>query len=315
MDIYHHFFPNTIEIIPFHVTKNKELSRIYLDYELVLQQVHESIQDEIMNRKNLLLSDKFTAPSEIDEKKLRLEVTLIKVVNFILHRITFDPKLPAMLQQIKTANESLGIDGGNASVTHTLKQLNDAILSSGGGGGSGDGSQSARSGDSDEQCGFTALFDDDVKLYPVLHDPPVILVPINVVRRRRSTAEEFDSEMKSMSIDQTVIKANLGKAEELTKANARAEKIASFVYLAAQHIRDKKSRFHEVEHKYRRLWLWAIHRIIHQNNVVKNRKVLDAKGWNIIPKSPYKPARIREQPVLETHTEHPEDPNLRLSQH
>eukprot|EP01040_Poterioochromonas_malhamensis_P007957 gene7957-8600_t len=311
LDIYHHFLSNSIEIIAFHTNKQKELPRIYLDYELVLHQVNDSIKEEINQRKAAILSDKFINSNEIDETKLRLEVTLIKVVTYVLQRITYDPKLPSIANHLNSLNHTLATgskDGTTA--TESLKALNNTILAVSEANGPSSGSFSVSANGGEDFCGFMALFGDDVKLFPVLHEPPITLVPINVVRRRRSTAEEFDSEMRSVDKDQSIIKANIEKAQEFTKANSRAEKIADFVYTAAQLIKEKKYRYQNIQNRYQRLWLWAIHRTIHQNNVLKNRNILNERGLNYLPKSPYKPARIRDHELIPSPDIDTNDPTL-----
>jgi hypothetical protein len=304
VDIYHHFLPHVIEIIPYHSGKQKELPRIYLDYELVLHQVSDSVNEEVNNRKQLLLSDRFTTAGEIDDQKIKQEVTLIKIVTFILSRITFDPKITTIQKSLSSIDKSLSTsskenkpsmenkegESETRTASQRLTQLNEAIAN---------GSGSVITKDEDH-CGFIALSGDNHKLFPVLNIPPVILVPMNVNRRRRTTAEEFDTEVTTITKDQSFINDSLNRANEFTKVNARAEKIAQFVYTAAKLIKEKQYGFRKETNKYRRLWLWVIHRILYQNKVTKNRKNLNDRNLNYIPQSPYKPVRVRERKSFDT---------------
>jgi hypothetical protein len=318
VDIYHHFLPHVIEIIPYHSGKQKELPRIYLDYELVLHQVNDSVKDEVNNRKQLLLSDRFTTAGEIDDQKLQQEVTLIKIVTFILSRITFDPKITMIQKSLSSIDKSLSssskenkpvtVEGEGQgeregeeekakegkTASQQLKELNENIAST---------TANVITKDEDH-CGFIALFGDDHKLFPVLQAPPIILVPMNVNRRRRTTAEEFDSEVTTIHNDQSFINDSLNRANEFTKVNARAEKIAQFVYTAAKLIKEKQYGFRKETNKYRRLWLWAIHRILYQNKVTKNRNHLNERNLNYIPQSPYKPVRVRERHSFDAEMSH-----------
>jgi hypothetical protein len=288
LDIYHHFLSHAVEIIPFQLSKQKEMPRIYLDYELVLQHVLPSVEEEVQQKKQAITSENKYSFKDIDEIKMKQEITLVKIVTYLLQRIMYEPKavgsISASLHTVSKTIDEEGKGGeNNHSAAEALKHLNESILNVA----------------QEDVCVFTALFSDKTGIFPVLEKPPVTLIPIHVNRRRRSTAEEFDHEMRSIDKEQSFIKANIEKAQELTKANERAEKIAYFVYTAAQLIKERRYSYSDIKHKYKRLWLWAAHRVVYLNNVVKNRQVLNERGLNVVPCSPYKPARVRERPVAD----------------
>lgn len=90
IDMYHHFLANTVEIIPYYPLKHIELPRIYISYDMLLKQNEKIINEELANKKKTIVKEnKFH--SIIDETKLREEIALIKLVTFLLQRISFEP--------------------------------------------------------------------------------------------------------------------------------------------------------------------------------------------------------------------------------
>jgi hypothetical protein len=286
LDIYHHFISKAIEIIPYLAHKQKELNRIYLDYDLCTDHISPAVEEEFSTKIQTLKTESKFKAKDLDEIKLKQEIHLTKLVTYLLQRITFDPK---NIGNVKTTGAEEDESKNPESATEALKQLNESIA------------VNDAASKNEEVCSFVALTGDNLKLFPVLEKPPVTLFPIFVNRKRRSTADEFDSEMKTMDKEVNFIKANLERANELTKANERAEKIAYFTYSAAQLMRERKYAFSNIPERFKRLWLWAIHRVLHQNRVLKMRKMLNEKGWNLVPRSPYKALRVRERSLRENH--------------
>lgn len=145
---------------------------------------------------------------------------------------------------------------------------------------------------------FLTLTGDDDKPYPVLEEPPVTLVPVQITRRRKSSSEEFFSTVNDFNNDCAIIDTNVKKAsDELTAAegilnkqppvNPRALHIAHFVYEAARIIIDKKLYKDDKNvNKYKKLWIRAIDKVILMNMVPKTRQYLSSHNnvFNIKPR-------------------------------
>lgn len=97
---------------------------------------------------------------------------------------------------------------------------------------------------------------------PVLDKAPLVLIPINIPRRRRTNAEEIDATINSLTNDRAALIA----------ATNRAEKVAQLVYAGATAIASKKwySDFNPV----RKRWIWAIRRVIRQKHVAVMTQLL-----------------------------------------
>lgn len=233
-DIYHHFLAHCIEIIPYNCQKQKEMSRLYLDYEAMLLALEGPVAEEVEQRINDLKKDRF---AEVPEKEgklaLKEEILTKKIVTYMLQRLRFE--------------------GG--------------------------------------VCDFAPSSADDPDHFPVMEKRPVVLVPVVVTRRRRSSAEEINDTMLSIRDDRNAINASLEKAKMFSTDSKTvvaqkmdySNRIANLVYSAACYFSAKpiyvmKSlplrRFHR-----------AADMIIRRNMVAKTRIYLDKKGLNV-PKGP-----------------------------
>eukprot|EP01039_Chlorochromonas_danica_P008433 gene8434-9298_t len=136
-------------------------------------------------------------------------------------------------------------------------------------------------------CDFFPSFADDPEHFPVLEKRPVVLVPINITRRRKSSAEEIQETLLNINDDRQAISASLEKANQFTsdgKANmiqkmAYSNKIAGLVYNAACYLSAKP--WYSLKSKNMKRWLHAIDKVIRNNMVRKARVYLDKKGLNI----------------------------------
>eukprot|EP01031_Cornospumella_fuschlensis_P028526 gene28526-34435_t len=138
---------------------------------------------------------------------------------------------------------------------------------------------------SDGKCTFTPLSADDPDNFPILEVAPVVLIPIKLTRRRKSSAEEIQQTMTRISSDYKAIDASLEKANQYVDLKATQDKIeysnkiAMIVYDAAGYI-SAKPWYANKPASVRRLIRWA-ERIRRQLCVEKTRAFLDRKGMNI----------------------------------
>lgn len=110
---------------------------------------------------------------------------------------------------------------------------------------------------------FVKLAGDENIASPVLDKMPP-LIPVVVTRRRRTNAEEIDATISSLANDRLA----------LIEATDNAEKIANLVYSSATQIASKK--WWADFNKWRKLWIWAIRRVIRQKLVAETKKILAA---------------------------------------
>jgi len=113
---------------------------------------------------------------------------------------------------------------------------------------------------------YVPLSGDSTKIKsPIIEKPPLMLIPVPVVRRRRTNAEEIEATMNSLATEQ----------KALADATGMAEKVANLVYASASSLSAKKwwSDFNPV----RRRWIWAIRRVIRQKLVAETKAVLAAR--------------------------------------
>lgn len=290
LDMYHHFLANTIEIIPYHPMKHKELPRIYINYDILVKQNESLIQEEVnKKKKSILQENKFVQSIHcINEQQLMEEITLRLLVTFLLQRISFEPS--------------------NAN---------------------------------DEQCTFLRLFGDEQYANPVYGSPVAVLIPIQLTRRRRSTAEEISQTMERLDHDHMIINANLQKAYHFTSQNenndhdskvqqqshhdhAHAEKIANIVYATVTILYEKlahRYQYHSISatasdseserkaRKYQYLWRKAINTILLQLLVKKNRDYLAT----LVTASPAAVAAVPVPVPVSMAVEHVIDTNTKLA--
>jgi hypothetical protein len=228
-DLYHHFLAHTIEIIPFNASTERETSRIYCDYEAVLEAVQASVQEELNNRCEEMKRVRFAETPDRD--KLHDEILLQKIVTYCLQRLQFV----------------------------------------------------------DQEAHFLPGFADDPDHLPVLDKRPVVLVPVVITRRRRSSVEEIQETMTNIRSDCKAIGASVEKAKQLTSSDLNemaasdkmeySMKIAHLVYDAAGFMA-AKAWYHQKSLPLRRFHR-VIDLVVRKRLVEKTRGLLDAKGLNV----------------------------------
>lgn len=109
------------------------------------------------------------------------------------------------------------------------------------------------------EMAFVTLAGDEHNRSPILEHPPVVLIPVVVTRRRRTNAEEIEATISHLADDR----------KALTEATGRAEKVASLVYSSASQIASKK--WWADFNRFRKLWIWAIRRVIRQRLVAETK--------------------------------------------
>jgi hypothetical protein len=87
-DIYHHFATKAIEIVPHNNTHQKELNRIYVNYEAACQLVAHSVDVEVENKVKTIVSDRFA--KQPDREAIREDVLVQKMVTYLLSRLHFE---------------------------------------------------------------------------------------------------------------------------------------------------------------------------------------------------------------------------------
>lgn len=225
-EIFDHFLPLTVEIVPYHVEKQFELPRIYLSYPKMLKSIQPAVEAETSAKIKDMLKDRFSKP---DKEVIFAELQLQKVVTYMLMRLNFVPQSEIVDQ---------------------------------------------------DHCEFVTLTGDDLDEFPLISNPPKVLVPINLSRRRRSTVEEISNTLKSISTDQQAISEDLKRANYISIAS----RITDIIFNAASYLTDKK--WYDDLPKYRRLWAKAINKVIHRNQVIKNREYLENNNFLLFPNSP-----------------------------
>jgi hypothetical protein len=164
----------------------------------------------------------------------------------------------------------------------------------------------------DGECTYVSLFGDNEVEFPVLEEPPVVLVPINVTRRRKSSVEEFNTTMKSMKNDYSEINAKLQKVDAYRNEDKKAlegikvpvtplksnnnyeysARIANYVYMAATFLSSPKWYQNPSIPKGKRKFIAAIEKVMHNAAVAKTKALLDSKNVPIVYKSPFRKTKI-----------------------
>jgi len=116
----------------------------------------------------------------------------------------------------------------------------------------------------DQNISFVRLASDQDGVSPQIPNPPSVLMPVSVTRRRRTNDQEINTAMSDLAISRL----------ELTAATEKAEKIAGLIFESANIIISQKwwASFNPV----RRKWIWAIRRVIRQKLVAETKVVLAA---------------------------------------
>jgi len=112
------------------------------------------------------------------------------------------------------------------------------------------------------------LVDNMINYVPLSNDPkvqividcPTSLVPVPVVRRRRTTTEDIANKLQDLAMDQAALAAATGKAQKMAALMTSA---TGGFQEALKHKKEAEKNMT----RYQRLWKWACHRIVLQNAV------------------------------------------------
>lgn len=119
---------------------------------------------------------------------------------------------------------------------------------------------------------------------PLMDSAPQILVPVSLTRRRRTSAEEIEATINSISFDRTAIGAALNLAASYSASPTKkksvvnmqaASRISAHIHAAVQYMTAKRW-YHEVSVPKRR-FIQAVRKVIRQALVGQTKAVLVAK--------------------------------------
>jgi hypothetical protein len=261
---YHHILPHCIEIVGYDSVKTKELNRIYLDYFTIYE---------------IMLETKREFPNEIEQLKQDEEYQRASIATYILQRLQLQSNNTISLAGDTHSTNNNSSNNNTSDTVATLKALTattDAMLASTSTTTTTSAVTAANSPSAPHAANpsngagnmlvFTRLAGDTYTRSPVIDKPPIVLIPVVIHRRRRTSSQEIDDTITSLTNDRAALKS-------LTN---QAEKIASLVYSSANTLLAKKWYTH-FSH-YRKKWILAIRRIIRQKCVAMTKKHLDALG-------------------------------------
>lgn len=117
---------------------------------------------------------------------------------------------------------------------------------------------------------------------PLLEKPPGALIPIMVVHRRNTSAEEVKAKMHDLAKDQAA----------LADATSKAEKVVNVITDFAKGIAAQSKALAAMS-KPRRRWVMAIRRVLQMNGVAKTTLILEALAKKEAAKSPGSKRRAR----------------------
>lgn len=140
---------------------------------------------------------------------------------------------------------------------------------------------------------------------PLLDEPPVSLVPLSLVRRRKTSSEEIESTLNSLKLDRKHIGEHLdiarsltlspqktpqGKKSILIASFAAAERVSEVVHSAVQYM--KEPQWYATLSAPKKRFIRAVRRVVRMNLVAKTKEVLRTRFKT--EKGPLKNKRVRE---------------------
>ena len=127
----------------------------------------------------------------------------------------------------------------------------------------------------------------DGKNIQISIDRPQSLVPVPVVRRRRTTSEDVANKLQDLAMDQAALAAATGKAQKMAALMTSSVDSFKAAILAKKAAEAKLT-------KWQRMWKWACHRIVLQLAVENYTKQWEAYELKLKASSPSK--RPKEAP-------------------
>ena len=138
---------------------------------------------------------------------------------------------------------------------------------------------------------------------PVLDEPPVSLVPLSLVRRRKTSSEEIESTLNSLKLDRKHIGEHLDIARSLTlspnktpkksiliNSFAAAERVSEVVHSAVQYM--KEPQWYATLSEPKKRFIRAVRRVVRMNLVAKTKDILRTKFKT--EKGPQRNKRVKE---------------------
>jgi hypothetical protein len=125
---------------------------------------------------------------------------------------------------------------------------------------------------------FCLLSNDTLKLNPVLEKTPLSMQPMNVTRRRRTTTEEINDTIRSLTNDTAALVDATVKAENI--ASGKAERVANIVFKVVMTL-IKKKWWAELP-PMRKKWILAIRKVIRKKLVNETKLLLKEKNFSYI---------------------------------
>jgi hypothetical protein len=229
--IYLHILPNCLEIISYDTIKSKETNRIYLDYGRLMEIIQN--HPSVAWRNNITCEEKERDGKAGAEDKDKDNNELI--TTFILQRLQLSS---AILSETSNSIAAANIAAVTGNILVFTKLTGDDFL--------------------------PEITTNHPQRSPILDKTPSVVIPINIVRRRRTNAEEIDATINELNNDRLA----------LISATGKAEKIASLVYASASALASKK--WYSDLNPIRKRWIWAIRLVIRQKHVAEVTKVLEA---------------------------------------
>jgi hypothetical protein len=233
--IYLHILPNCLEVISYDTIKSKETNRIYLDYGRLMEiiQSHPSVawRNNMTNEEKEKEREREGKGGEDKDKTDNNDL----VTTFILQRLQLSS---VILSETSNSVVAANIAAVTGNILVFTKLTGDDFL--------------------------PEITTNHPQRSPILDKAPSVLIPINIVRRRRTNAEEIDATINELNNDRLA----------LISATGKAEKIASLVYASASALASKK--WYSDLNPLRKRWIWAIRLIIRQKHVAEVTKVLEA---------------------------------------
>lgn len=147
---------------------------------------------------------------------------------------------------------------------------------------------------------FVPLAGDASDASPLVENPPSVLLPVFMTRRRRTNAEEIQKTLNSISTDQLLIKESNQRANSLSDnkalleaARKKAQRIATHVHEGARFLQQK--RWYADLPLPRRRFIRAVYYIMRRTQVAKVRALLMEKHPNLAFSAKYKQHLARSQ--------------------
>jgi hypothetical protein len=232
--IYLHILSDCVEVIPFDVERHRELNRSYLQHFILLSHIEKDAHASVEDRRKKLIDekkqDKFNKTELPPDDVMLEEAKRMVMVTHILDRLQIQSGPPKQLTYVPN------------SISHNLAASNSLLV------------------------GDTLAMEKPA----LLNEPPSILEPVSLTRRRRSNAE--DVREATARVDSMI--------HSVKKATGNAEKITELLFSSTGELNNIAKRMQMIRSmnfsKARLRWIEWINRISIQYLVQRNTGIIDA---------------------------------------